>query len=216
MMQRLPLPSQFDRIIVLGGLAAGSVAAPIALLLLVLLVAGQITAPELVFWLAFALIVAGALGTVLLSNIVHAALCLVVTLLGIAGIFLLLGSEFLALAQVLIYGGGVTILLIFGLMMTNATDDPIVTDGAQKPFAFGIAAIIGGVFAFAMLDARWGDSSAAVVGLNAFGARLFGEYALPFILVAIVLDIALSGALIIARADPPEEQPADIEDEAAS
>ena len=206
MLGRLPLPPQFDRVITIGGTLAAIVATPIALVLIALLVFDRITAPEMVFWFAFAAIVAGALGTVLLPNIVHAALSLVMTLLGIAAIFLLLGSEFLALAQVLIYGGGVTILLIFGLMMTNATDQPIVTDGTQKPFAFGVAALIGGLFAAAMLDANWGDAAPTVIGMGAFGTRLFEDFALPFIIVAVLLDVALSGALIIARADPPEEQ----------
>jgi NADH:ubiquinone oxidoreductase subunit 6 (subunit J) len=205
MLDRIPLPSQFDRIIVLGGLVAGLVAAPLLLVLLALLFVDRINGPELVFWLAFALILAGALGTVLLSNIVHAAMCLVITLLGIAAIFLLLGQEFLALAQVLVYGGGVTILIIFALMMTNATDDPIVTDGSQKPFAFGIALIIGGLFAFALLDGIWGDTGAAAIGLRDFGVRLFDDFAIPFIVIAILLDVALSGALVIARRDTPEE-----------
>jgi NADH-quinone oxidoreductase subunit J len=173
--------------------------------LLALLFVDRINGPELVFWLAFALILAGALGTVLLSNIVHAAMCLVITLLGIAAIFLLLGQEFLALAQVLVYGGGVTILIIFALMMTNATDDPIVTDGSQKPFAFGIALIIGGIFGFALLDGIWGDAGAAAIGLREFGVRLFDDFAIPFIVIAILLDVALSGALVIARRDTPEE-----------
>ncbi len=205
MLDRIPLPSQFDRIIVLGGVVAGAVAAPLLLVLLALLFVDRISAPELVFWLAFALILAGALGTVLLPNIVHAAMALVVTLLGIGAIFLLLGQEFLALAQVLVYGGGVTMLIIFALMMTNATDDPVVSDGSQKPFAFGIALIIGGLFAFALLDGIWGDTGAAAIGLRDFGVRLFDDFAIPFIVIAILLDVALSGALVIARRDRPEE-----------
>jgi NADH:ubiquinone oxidoreductase subunit 6 (subunit J) len=217
MLDRLPLPPQLDRVILVGGTLAAIVATPIALVLGALLLFDEITAPEMIFWFAFAGIVAGALGTVLLPNIVHAALSLVVTLLGIAAIFLLLGSEFLALAQVLIYGGGVTILLIFGLMMTNATDQPIVTDGTQKPFAFGVAALIGGLFAAAMFDANWGDAAPVAIGMGAFGTRLFEDFALPFIIVAVLLDVALSGALIIARADAPEEQSdADESSEAAS
>ena len=218
MLGRLPLPPQFDRVITIGGTLAAIVATPIALVLIALLVFDRITAPEMVFWFAFAAIVAGALGTVLLPNIVHAALSLVMTLLGIAAIFLLLGSEFLALAQILIYGGGVTILLIFGLMMTNATDQPIVTDGTQKPFAFGVAVLIGGLFSAAVLDANWGDAAPTVISMSAFGTRLFEDFALPFIIVAVLLDAALSGALIIARADPPEEEQIDADraEEAAS
>ena len=87
MLGRLPLPPQFARVIAIGGTLAAIVATPIALVLIALLVFDRITAPEMVFWFAFAAIVAGALGTVLLPNIVHAALSLVMTLLGIAAIF---------------------------------------------------------------------------------------------------------------------------------
>ena len=204
MLDRLPLPSQLDRVILVGGTIAGLAFAPVLVALIILLVIDQISAPELVFWLAFTFIVAGALGTVLLSHIVHAAMSLVVTLLGVSAIYLLLGQEFLALAQILVYGGGVTILLIFGLMMTNAADDPIVSDGSQKPFAAGVAILLGGVFIAAAVDASWGDTGVTAVGLEAFGTRLIDGFVLPFIIVGVLLDIALSGALLIARPDRPE------------
>jgi NADH-quinone oxidoreductase subunit J len=137
---------------------------------------------------------------------VHAALSLVLTLLGVSAIYLLLGQEFLALAQILVYGGGVTILLVFGLMMTNATDDPIVSDGSQKPFAAGVALLLGIIFAAGLLDASWGDAGATAVSLQAFGDRLFDGYILPFIIVGVLLDVALSGALLLARPDRPEPE----------
>jgi NADH:ubiquinone oxidoreductase subunit 6 (subunit J) len=205
-LQRLPLPPQLDRVIMVGGAAATFVAAPLVIVLVALLIADRLTGPEVVFWLLAALIVGGALGSVLLPNIVHAALMLVVALLGVAGIYLLLGSEFLALAQVLLYGGGVAILIVFGLMLTNAQDDPIVTDGAQKPFALGIAVILGGIITAAMVDASWADVSVTVIPFTAFGERLFADFGTPFILIAILLDVALSGAYIIARRDPADEE----------
>lgn len=212
MLERLPLPAQFDRIIIAGGTAVALVLAPIVLVLLGLLIGDQISTPEMVFWLAFTVIVAGALGTVLLPNIVHAALSLIATLLGVAGIYLLLASEFIALVQILVYGGGVVILIIFGLMMTNAQDDPIVTDGSQKPFAFIVALILGSVFVAAAIDAEWGADTAAVIPFRDFGARLFRDFLVPVIIVGVLLDIALSGGIVNARA--PREPEA--ESEAAS
>lgn len=181
-------------------------ATPILVVLLGLLIADQITAPELVFWLFASLIVAGALGTVLLPHLVHAALALIATMLGVAGLYLLLGSEFLALAQVLLYGGGVIILLLFGLMMTNAQNDPIVTDGAQKPFALIAAGILGALVVTAMVDAAWVDNGITVVDFEDFGHRLFNDFGLPFIVVAVLLDVALSGAYIIARREDPADE----------
>lgn len=201
MLDRLPLPAQFDRIIVAGGTAAGLVMAPILVVLIALVAGDKISGPELVFWLAFTVIVIGALATVLLPNIVHSALALIAALLGVAGIYVLLAAEFIALVQVMVYGGGVVLLIIFGLMMTNAQDDPIVTDGSQKPFALLVALLLGGVFVAAVLDAEWGAETAAVIPFRDFGARLFRDFMVPVIIVGVLLDIALSGGIVNAR--PP-------------
>ncbi len=214
MFDRLPLPSQLDRVILAGGAVAAIVATPILVVLLGLLFSDVISGPEFVFYLAAIVCVAGALGAVLMPNVVHAALCLVATLLGVAGIYLLLLTEFIALVQVLVYGGGVVILLLFGLMMTNAVDDPVVTDGSQKPFAFLVAAVMGALFIAAMLDATWGDPTANLVPFVDFGARIFRDFSVPVIVVAILLDIALTGAFINARR--AEEAPRERAEEARS
>ena len=213
MFDRLPLPSQFDRVIIAGGTVAALVGTPVLVVLLALLFSDTISGPEFVFYLAAVVCIGGALGAVLMPNVVHAALCLVATLLGVAGMYLLMLTEFIALVQVLVYGGGVIILLLFGLMMTNAADDPIVTDGSQKPFAFIVAAIMGGLFTAVMLDATWGDPTATVVPFADFGARIFRDFSVPVIIVAVLLDIALTGAFINARR--AEEAPLNRE-EAAS
>ena len=214
MFDRLPLPSQLDRVILAGGVVAGIVATPILVVLLGLLFSDVISGPEFVFYLAAIVCVAGALGAVLMPNVVHAALCLVATLLGVAGIYLLLLTEFIALVQVLVYGGGVVILLLFGLMMTNAVDDPVVTDGSQKPFAFLVAAVMGALFIAAMMDATWGDPAANLVPFVDFGTRIFRDFSVPVIVVAILLDIALTGAFINARR--AEEAPRERAEEARS
>ena len=206
---RLPLPAQFDRLIIAGGVAVGLVMTPILFVLLALLIGDQITAAELVFWLAFTVILAGALGTILLKNIVHAALSLIATLLGVAAIYLLLATEFIALVQILVYGGGVVILLIFGLMMTNAQDDPVVTDGSQKPFAAIVGVLLAGVFLAAVIDAEWGSETMTVVPFRDFGARLFQDFIVPVIIVGVLLDIALSGAIVNARASRVEDAESD-------
>jgi NADH-quinone oxidoreductase subunit J len=205
MLNRLPLPAQMDRVIVIGGMLAILVATPVVGVLIALLVLDQITAPELVFWMVAGLIVAGALGAVLLSNLVHAALSLVGALIGVAGIYLLLGSEFLALVQLLVYGGGVTILLLFGVMLTRAADDPVVADGSQKPFALIIATLIGGIFVGAVLDATWSDAGASVVSIEDLGVRLFRDFGVPFEVASLVLLVALIGAIAIARSDDADD-----------
>lgn len=206
MMQRISLPQQLDRVILGGSLVAGAILVPAVIALLALLVADQITGPELVWWLLAVIIVTAALGAVLLPNVVHASLSLVVVALGIAGMFLLLASEFLALVQVLVYGGGVTILLLFGLMLTNAKDDPIVQDGSQKPFAFGVGIALGAVIVIAMTDATWNTGTRSVVAFQALGERLYRDFGVPFEVASLVLLVALVGAIAIARRDQDEEE----------
>jgi NADH-quinone oxidoreductase subunit J len=182
-----------------GGLVAALVMGPILIAVIALYSAARINGAEAVFFLASAVILLGALAAVLLPNIVHAAVSLIAALMGVAGIYLMLLSEFLALVQILVYGGGVIILVVFGLMLTNAQDDPVVTDGTQKPFAFGVGAIICGVFVAAALMGHWDATEAALVPLPEFGRRLFGDFGLPIIIVAFLLDIAFTGALVNAR-----------------
>ena len=205
MLHRLPLPAQLDRVILAGGAIAALFLTPIIVVPLIFLLFDEITAPELVFWILAALIIVSALGAVLLGNIVHATLSLVITLLGVAGIYLLLSSEFLALVQVLVYGGGVTVLLLFGLMLTNAADDPVVTDGAQKPFAFGVGIAMGAVFTAAMVENDWNDEAgSAVMPFRFLGERLFRDFGLPFEVASLVLIVALIGAVALAGRRRPE------------
>ena len=116
-----------------------------------------------------------------------------------------LASEFIALVQILVYGGGVAILLLFGLMMTNASDDPIVQDGSQKPFGFGVALVLGIVLVSAMSGAVWGGSLETVAGFREIGTRLYRDYGVPFEVASLVLLVALIGAVTVARRDREED-----------
>ena len=99
-------------------------------------------------------------------------------------------------------------------MMTNAVADPVVTDGSQKPFAFLVAAVMGALFVAVMVDAQWGDPTASVVPFVDFGTRIFRDFSVPVIVIAVLLDIALTGAFINARR--AEEAPARPSEEAGS
>ena len=102
-------------------------------------------------------------------------------------------------------------------MLTNAQEDPIVTDGSQKPFAAIVGILLAGIFVAAAIDAEWGAETATVVPFRDFGARLFRDFIVPVIIVGVLLDIALSGGIVNARAPrDDEDDPADAESEAAS
>ena len=204
----MPLPAQLDRTIVTGTIMASAIGLPYIVVLSVLGLMGRISGAEVVWWLLAGLILVGAIGSVTSNNVVHAALSLVVAAMGVAGIFLLPASEFLALVQVLVYGGGVAILLLFALMMTNASDDPIVVDGSQKPFGFGVALIMGIVMVSAMVGASWDATITTVVSFRDIGTRLYRDYGVPFEVASLVLLVALVGAIAIARRDTEESDAA--------
>ena len=82
------------------------------------------TTQLVVFYLLGAVTVLSSLGVVLTRNVVHAAFMLLVALLAVAGIFLVAVAEFLALAQILIYGGAVTVVVLFAIMLTRTDDQP--------------------------------------------------------------------------------------------
>ena len=93
----------------------------------------------------------GGLAVVATRNVVHAALALLVSLVAVAGVYLLLFAEFLALVQVLIYGGAIVIVLIFAIMLTRSAEYPRTSDNRQWPLAAVAALALLGVLIPAFL-----------------------------------------------------------------
>jgi NADH-quinone oxidoreductase subunit J len=158
--------------------------------------------------IAFALLgmvaIIASLGVVLAPNVVQAAVSLVGALLAVAGLYVVLLADFLALVQVLIYGGAVTILLLFALMLHRVGRDPTL-DNRQKPLAALAALVSGGFLLLAAILTPWPVAAfpPEQVSLPLLGTVLFGTWALPFEVVSLVLLVALIGAVVIARAGGP-------------
>ena len=164
---------------------------------------------EVIFYFVAALTVFGALGVVLARNIVHCALFLVLALLAVAGIFILLSAEFLAIVQVLIYGGAVTILILFAMMLTRVRDLPSAAgglDGPQRPFAALAAGAFMGLSILAAVSTEWPGETEEItlVPFRDLGESLFRNWAAPFEIASLVLLVALIGAIILARGEEGE------------
>jgi NADH-quinone oxidoreductase subunit J len=161
---------------------------------------------EVIFWVVAAVTVAGALGVVLARNIVHSALFLILALMAVAGIFILMAAEFLAIVQVLIYGGAVTILVLFAMMLTRVRDLPAALDGPQRPFAALAAGIFMGVSILSVVSTEWpGETEEInVISIEQIGNELFTTWAVPFEIASLVLMVALLGAIILARGEEGE------------
>lgn len=164
------------------------------------------TYEELIFYFVAAFTVLGAIGVVAARNVVHSALFLIVSLISVAGVFVLLASEFLAVVQILVYGGAVTILILFAMMLTRVRDLPAQMTGKQAP----IAALVSGAFMVTSIVAITttkfpGESEKInVIDVNTIGDKLFTTYAAPFEIASLVLMVALIGAIILARGEEGE------------
>jgi NADH-quinone oxidoreductase subunit J len=154
-------------------------------------------------WILFivlaVLTLGGGLGVVATRNVVHASLALLLSLLAVAGIYLILFAEFLAIVQVLIYGGAITIVLLFAIMLTRTAEYPRITDNRQWPLAAAAAVATLAVLAGSFWTKASVGSEPHSPALTDLANSLFTRWAIPFEVASLVLLVALIGAIIIAR-----------------
>lgn len=170
----------------------------------------------LLFWVFAAVLVIAALSVVILRNIVHSALALIVVFAMAAGVYLLLNAEFIAIVQILIYVGAVTILILFALMLTRIGGQPR-TNPTNRLWgvAVVICALVAGVIIYAATTAprmianiNLNNAAQLPPGVNnvvRIGQLLYSpntySYVLPFEIASFVLLVAIIGAIVIGRED---------------
>jgi NADH-quinone oxidoreductase subunit J len=163
---------------------------------------------SLVFYL-FALItlLSGAI-VVFSRNIVRAAFALLFTFFGVAGLYVLLYADFMAVTQVLIYIGGILVLLLFGVMLTNRSFDVDIKESALQVLpATLLAGAIGGMLLYSVWNTLW--RIAPIGAQPTYTGRSIGElmlttYVLPFEVASVLLLAALIGAAMMARREKTE------------
>ena len=165
-----------------------------------------------IFWMFAVVSVAAALGAILSRSTIYAALCLIAVFLSIAGFFLLNNADFLAIAQMLIYAVGLTIIMLFAIMFTG--DKPVIGPRGSK-IAGAVYAIVL-VYVFALLvrgvagaflgqgqvpaaSPQMASTLAAEGSTALLGMMLFKTYALPFEVASVLLLVAMIGAIVIAK-----------------
>lgn len=157
---------------------------------------------QVIFYLFAFLIVASALAVVTLRNIFHCALFLILCLFSVAGIYVMLYAEFLAVVQVLIYVGAVAILIIFAIMLTSKLTGRDVPMTNEQTFIGGFLSVIllfGIVYSFTGTLFRLSAGAPPERTAFAIGRVLMTTFVLPFELVSVLLLAALIGAIVIAR-----------------
>jgi NADH:ubiquinone oxidoreductase subunit 6 (subunit J) len=170
----------------------------------------------LMFWILATILVVAALLVVSLRNIVHSAIALFFVFVMAGGIYILLNAEFIAIVQILIYAGAVTILILFALMLTRI-------GGLQRTnpanrlwwIAAIISAFVGGSIVYGLFNSTLAISNTSTGGghqlpahinnVVAIGQLLYSptsySYILPFEIASVVLLVAIVGAIVIGRED---------------
>lgn len=163
--------------------------------------------PQIWFYLFGAGIIVFALGVALSKNIVHCCMCMGITFMGVAAIYVLLEATFLAAVQVLIYVGAVTVLILFAILLSqkHLGGKPIPQHNSQSIPGAVLCAFIAWCIISAVTGVCCvGNSAYETVipgGVREIGMALLTWYVVPFEIASLVLLVAMIGSIIIARRD---------------
>lgn len=161
---------------------------------------------HLAFWSLAVITVGSALMIVVTRNLIHAVVFLILSFIGVAGLYLTLSAEFIAVVQVLVYVGAIAVLMLFAIMLTpRAGRDNSET--AMRVPALILMGLIVAAGAFVALETDWGAMRGEAVPGQAkiIGESLINAYVLPFEIAAVLLTAALVGAIALAREDDEDD-----------
>ncbi len=161
-------------------------------------------ATEVIWWVFAAAIVGASLGVVVSGSVIHSAIFLILSLSGVGAMYVLLTVEFLALVQLLIYGGAVTVLILLALMLTRqaAPGEKVQVNGPQAPWGAFVAGLLMAILIGVAVATSWpGDVSDEPVNvpIEIISEKLFIDFGPPFVIASVLLLVALVGAIILAR-----------------
>lgn len=157
---------------------------------------------DIVFWLVAVVVIGAALAVVLLRNVFRAALSLIVLFVAVAALYITLHADFLAVVQILVYVGAISILIIVALMLTREVQQGSPSGMLRIP-AIIVGILLFGTLVFTAINTNWQVSSTAPLEqtAEAIGIKLFGEggFLLPVEIAAILLLAAVLGAIVMLR-----------------
>lgn len=165
----------------------------------------------IIFYCFAGLMVLSTLVTLFTKNVLYAAFSLIATFFGVAVLYLFAGADFVAITQILVYIGGILVLIIFGIMLTHRiSGQPVVTQVHNQILGILIGLGLFGVLAYGILQANleqlpWIETATTSGNIiqestiQALGVLLMSRYIFPFELAALLLLVALIGAAFIAK-----------------
>jgi NADH-quinone oxidoreductase subunit J len=162
------------------------------------------SAPVIIFFILAAIAVFGAVSLIVQRHPIHSALSLILVMVALAGLYLLLGAEFVAAVQIIIYGGAIMVLFIFVIMLLNAGEEE--RTNFSKLATYGgipLAVAMTGLIAAAIVSSRSSLPTAAPGGeltsTKALSHLLFREFVYPFELTSFLILVAILGAIVLAQ-----------------
>ncbi len=164
------------------------------------------SAQQICFVILGSVVILGALGVVLLNNIVYSAFLLGGVFMGVAGLYLLLNASFVAAAQILVYVGAVNVLILFAIMLVNKKEKLKEIQGLKvRKFLSGLVCT-GLLLLLLRVDftTQWispGPEAIGEMATERIGEHLFTDYLLPFEVASVLLLMAMIGAIVLARRD---------------
>ncbi len=162
----------------------------------------ELSLGPVVFWLLAAVTIVSAGGVGFSRNIVYSAFSLMGTFMGVAGLYVCLAADFVAVVQVLIYVGGILVLTLFAVMLTHRIADVRISNRTVGRWpALAVMAVIAGVMGYAALHTAWQTKTPGTPEPTTYGIgnAFLGDYVLPFELASVVLLAALIGAVVLSR-----------------
>lgn len=155
------------------------------------------------FFIFAILAIGGAIFAISFTRVVHMVISLAVTFLSLAGLYVLLNAEFVAFVQVLIYAGAISILMIFGIMMTKHADEEQELKRPLHTWLLGIgAAGLFGILFYAIQNSTFPEPGVLEAGENntmEIGKLIFNVHVIPFELMSVLLTVAFIGAIVVAK-----------------
>ncbi|SDZ21846.1 NADH-quinone oxidoreductase subunit J [Thermoactinomyces sp. DSM 45892] len=167
----------------------------------------EITGEFIAFFILSVLAICGSVFMIFFTNVVHMGVSMAFTFLSIAGIYFLLNADFLAVIQIMVYTGAISILMLFGIMMTRHKE---TEETLNRPVHYWLSIAGAGVLlvSLVLLSRRATFVSDATnpngYGIEKIGELFFGTYMIPFELASILLLVALIGSIIMAKKEGQE------------
>ena len=159
---------------------------------------------EFVFWFIAALTIMSAAFVVINNQLIYSAVALLFTLFGVAGLYVFLWADFIAGIQILVYVGGILVLVIFGIMLTNKIRSVRISHKSMQQGVGAVVTLWLFIFlVFAMAKAPWALSAAVepIGTVRGIGILLLTDFLLPFEIISLLLLGALIGAAVLSRGD---------------